>query len=255
MPSIAGLFYEYHPPKPASSRPPILLIHGAGGSRLSWTPGQRRLPGQAVYALDLPGHGNSNDTGVDSIAGYARAISAWLEALSLTHVVLTGHSMGSAIVLQLAAEAPEKVCGLALLGSSARLRVNPVLLESIGNPVTFPQAIKKIIHWSFAPQSSERLKLLAAQRMAICSPQALWRDFQACNDFDITGRLAEIRQSTLVISGELDKMTPASEGEALARALPQAQFTLIPAAGHMVMLEQPEETARLLAQFLIKSIG
>ena len=59
MPIASGLHYFAHN-ETLTSRPPVILIHGAGGSHLTWPAEVRRLPGQRIFALDLPGHGDSS---------------------------------------------------------------------------------------------------------------------------------------------------------------------------------------------------
>ncbi len=75
----------------------MVLIHGAGGNLAFWPPQVRRLPGALVYALDLPGHGQSTGPGFDEIGQYAAAVLAFLDTESLPPVLLAGHSMGGAV--------------------------------------------------------------------------------------------------------------------------------------------------------------
>ncbi|MFO3797218.1 MAG: alpha/beta fold hydrolase, partial [Anaerolineales bacterium] len=135
------------------SRPVLVLIHGAGGSRLSWPPALRRMPEVAVYTLDLPGHGRSAPPPLENIADYAAAIASFMDAMHLPPSVLVGHSMGSAIALTLALEHPAQVRGLVLIGSGARLRVHPSLLEWTAQESTLPQAIQTLLEWGFSPES------------------------------------------------------------------------------------------------------
>jgi len=78
-------------------RPPLVLVHGAGGDHLHWPPQLRRLAGCEVYALDLPGHGHSPGAGRNTITAYAQVLNAFADTLALPPFVLAGHSMGGAI--------------------------------------------------------------------------------------------------------------------------------------------------------------
>src|SRR5512144_1734171 len=100
MPVAASLYYFSHN-EDERSRPPIILIHGAGGTHLSWPPEVRRLPDQRVYAVDLPGHGKSEGIGRQSISAYARNLVAFMDAAKLSKAVIVGHSMGGAVALTL----------------------------------------------------------------------------------------------------------------------------------------------------------
>jgi pimeloyl-ACP methyl ester carboxylesterase len=158
--------------------------------------------------------------------------------------------MGSAIAISLALDYPEHVLGLGLVGAGARLRVNPVLLESAASPTTFYSAVETVVQWAFSPQAPEQLTSLATRRMAETRPSVLHSDFIACAAFDETERIAAIHQPTLVICGQDDKMTPLRYSQFLADTIPNAELEVIPEAGHMVMLEKPLAVATALANFL-----
>src|SRR5512140_3821878 len=111
MPQSAGIFYFSHGTEHVS-RPPIVLIHGAGGTHLHWSPQVRRIPGQRIYAIDLPGHGKSGGVGSQHIDEYVCSVIDFLDELKFSTAVIVGHSMGSAIALKLALDFPKRVTGL-----------------------------------------------------------------------------------------------------------------------------------------------
>jgi pimeloyl-ACP methyl ester carboxylesterase len=250
MPIAANIYFHLHEGSPEGQKPPVVLLHGAGGTRLYWPPEVRRLPGHRVYALDLPGHGKSTGYGVQTIPAYAQAIVEWLGAVGLHSAVFVGHSMGSAIALCLALDHTEHVLGLGLVGAGARLRVAPEILACAADPATLPSAVAIVASWSFSPQASPRLVELAAQRMGEARPSVLYGDFLACNAFNEMERISQIRQPALVICGEDDRMTPLRFAQYLADHIPHAVLKAIPSAGHMVMLEQPRAVADALGEFL-----
>lgn len=247
---VAADFYYHAYQEEDKSKLPVVLIHGAGGMHLYWPAEIRRLPGYRVYALDLPGHGKSSGRCQQSIAAYTLTLLNWLEAVGLHRAVFVGHSMGGAIVQHLALNYPEHVLGLMLLGSATKLRVNPALLEAAAYPTTFHNAIEMIISWSYGPEAPEKLIQLAASRMAEVRPSVLHADFLACDAFNETERVAEISQPTLVLCGTEDKMTPLRSSQFLADSIPAARLEIIPNAGHMLMLEKPQEVAVALENFL-----
>ncbi len=247
MPIVSEIYYHVYQ---QGEKPAVVLIHGAGGSHLSWPSEIRRMRGFRIFALDLPGHGKSAGGGQQSIEGYAQAIVNWLEAVGLYRPVFVGHSMGGAIALRLALDYPERVTALALLGSAAKLQVNPVLLEEASNPETFPNAVEKVIAWSFGPDAPINLTTLVVRRMLETRPSVLYNDFLACNAFDVTHLLTQIQHPALIICGERDRMTPLRHSQFLASRLAKARLEIIPGAGHMVMLEKPAEVASRLRQFL-----
>lgn len=247
---VAGALY-YHLNQGAETELPVVLLHGAGGMHLSWPPEIRRLPGYRVYALDLPGHGKSDQVGgLQSIAAYAQRIQAWLEAVDLSGAIFVGHSMGGAIALELALQFPDQVLGLGLISTGARLRVHPDLLAAADSPTTFYHAIETIVSWSFSPQAPARLTELVKQRLGEVRPSVLHGDLSACDRFDASEALEKVACPVLVVCGTEDRMTPLRSSQFLAGQIPQTQLVTIQDAGHMVMLEQPQATAAALAAFL-----
>jgi pimeloyl-ACP methyl ester carboxylesterase len=249
MPVAAGLYYFVHEAD-NFSRPPVILIHGAGGHHLTWPPQILRMHNQRIFAVDLPGHGKSDGIGHHTIDDYTVEIIEFIKALKLNTVVLAGHSMGSAIALTAAILFPKKVLGLCLLGSGTRLRVSHSILQSASDPSTFAATIHMVIDHSFSPQTNARLKELAAQRMEETRPSVLYGDFLACNAFNITDQLTQISAPTFILCGALDKMVPLKLSESLRDNIAGAQMDIMPDAGHMLMLEQPDQTADKLSTFL-----
>jgi pimeloyl-ACP methyl ester carboxylesterase len=249
MPSAGGLYYFSHGAEDLS-RPPVILIHGAGGHQLYWPPQVRRLSDERIFAVDLPGHGKSEGVGHHTIGDYASAIVHFMDALHLNRAVLAGHSMGGGVALQAAIQSPNRVLGLVLIGSAAHLPVSPALLHIAGDPHKEAEAAHKVIGYSFAPETSARLKELAEQRMLEARSSVLYGDLLACNAFDVAEQAASISAPTLIIFGEEDRMVPPGAGRSLAERIRAARVETVSHAGHMVMLEQPERVAALLSGFL-----
>ena len=251
MPEAAGLAYKQRNGGAAAvGRPPLVLIHGAGGTRLHWPPMLRRLPDADVYAVDLPGHGEAPGAGQATIAGYRQAIEAWMQAVALPPAVIMGHSMGGALALSLALEAQARVAGLVLVGTGARLRVHPLLLEASRAGGVPAETLATLVSWWYSPEASARLRELAARGLAATNASVLHGDFLACDGFDVMDRLGAIDRPALVIVGEDDHMTPTKYAHFLAEHLPRARLEVIPAAGHMVMLEQAAAVEGVLRAWL-----
>ncbi|HEX2697034.1 MAG TPA: alpha/beta hydrolase [Anaerolineales bacterium] len=249
MPVAAGLYYFAHEAE-NFSRPAVILIHGAAGTHLYWPPQVRRLPNQRIFAVDLPGHGKSEGIGHQRIDDYADEIIEFMKALKLNSAILVGHSMGSAIALTSALKIPKQVFALGLVGSGARLLVAPELLRSASDPSTFLDAVHKMNENSYAADSSERLKELGEKRTAEIRPTVLYGDFLACNAFNVMDQLSQISVPTLIVCGSEDRMTPLKNSEFLRDNISGAKLEIVPRAGHMVMLEQPEKTTTILNDFL-----
>lgn len=238
----------------------LVLVHGAGGSHLDWPAPLRRLREANVYALDLPGHGRSEGTGCvlslpkgrSSIAAYRDFIFAFLDTLGLEKAVVVGHSMGGAISLDFVLHYPDRLAGLILVGSGARLRVLPAILTGILSD--FEATVDLVCDYAFGPSASEQLKRLGRQRLLKTPPQVLHGDYAACNAFDVMERLGEVRCPTLVIGGTADRLTPPKYAVYLRDHIPGAELVLVDAAGHMVMLEKPEVVTKAISRFIASLI-
>jgi pimeloyl-ACP methyl ester carboxylesterase len=252
MPTTTELYYFAHVAEedPITKRPPVILIHGAGGTHLSWPPQIRRLEDEKIYALDLPGHGKSEGAGRQSIEEYADAVITFMKELKMRAAVIVGISMGSAVALTLALKYPKQVLGLGLIGSGSKLRVAPILLETVGNPNTFESAVDMVNENSFSADAPKNLLKLSKRTMLDIRPPVLLGDFLACNEFDVTSQLENIKTPTLIICGAEDKMTPSKYSELLRDGIAKSQLHVLENAGHMVMLEQPDVIADLLKKFI-----
>jgi pimeloyl-ACP methyl ester carboxylesterase len=249
MPFSEGIHYSFHQ-SGNENRPPLVLIHGAGGTYLTWHPYLRRLQNETVYALDLPGHGESQGAGRQSIDEYAEDVLGFLDRLNIQKAVLMGISMGSAVTLTVALKHPERMRGIALLGGGGKMRVANAVLETAANPNTFEAAVDMINAGCFSEHAAPELISLSKQHMLKLSPSVLLGDFQACNQFNVMEKLSQIDVPALILCGVLDKMMPSKFSESLHNGISNSQLHLVEHAGHMLQLEQPEKVAALLKQFL-----
>jgi pimeloyl-ACP methyl ester carboxylesterase len=245
------IYFAHHSGGPSPlGKLPLVLIHGAGGTHLHWPPELRRMTSEAVYSLDLPGHGESRGDAEESVSGYVQRLVGWLDLLDLGAVMLVGHSMGGAISMMMALESPQHVQGLVLVGSGARLRVSPQILALTENENLYQQAAELVTQWAFSSHADARMMELAQERMAEVPSRVMHADFVACDHFDVMDRLAEISMPTLVLCGAEDQMTPVKYSQYLADNIPLARLVIIKDAGHMVMLEKPQEVTKYVRNFI-----
>jgi pimeloyl-ACP methyl ester carboxylesterase len=226
----------------------LVLLHGAGGSRLNWPPELRRLSGATVYTLDLPGHGRSDGDGRDAIEDYAADVVVFFDAVGIERAVVVGHSMGGAVALTMASDSPERVTGLVLVATGARLRVAPAILEQIPND--FEAALDIITRYAWSPGAPSELVDLGRERLREAGPDVLLGDLTACDRFDVMERLGKIGVPTLVVTGSVDRLAPVKYAHYLAEHISGAQVAIIEGAGHMVMLERPAEVVNVVHEFL-----
>jgi len=236
------LFYSEH--RADSGRSPLLMVHGAGGRHDHWPPQVRRMAGVTVFAPDLPGHGRSEGQGCQSVLDYANAVVRLLDRLEIPQAILGGHSMGGAIVQTIGLTAPERVAGMVLVGTGARLRVAPQILEGILSD--FEQTVEVILEYAYGPAASQKLLTVGRRSLRETPPEVLHGDYLACDRFDIMERLGQIQVPVLVINGTEDRLTPPKYASYLVEHLSDARLALVEGAGHMVAVEQPETVAALI---------
>lgn len=248
MPTAAGLYFAQFD-EGRKDEPPVVLIHGAGGNHTVWPAEIRRLTGQRVLAVDLPGHGKSSGVAQQSITGYSSQLVEFLAALGLYQAVFVGHSMGGAVALDLAVRHPAHVAGLGLIATGAYLGVDPGLLSNFANPLTAPSAIHTFTTSAFGSQAAPGMVERCAQMMKETRSSVLYGDWRACSDFDLRHEVMQIEAPTWVIVGAEDRLTPVAYAHFLADRIQAARLQIIPSAGHMVFLEQPGKVAQGLQQF------
>ena len=183
------------------------------------------------------------------IAEMADWTAALLDAAGAAKARLVGHSMGSLIALETAARHPAKVSGLSLIGTAATMTVGPDLLKAA--EANDHAAIDMVSIWGlgFAAELGGSLApglWMHSRRRSACwsnaDPACCTTISHACNAYQ--GALAAAAKVTVpatLILGERDMMTPAKAGKALAAALPNARTVVLPGAGHMMMVERPDE--------------
>jgi pimeloyl-ACP methyl ester carboxylesterase len=230
--------------------PTLVFIHGSGDDAHIWDALIACLPQYTAIALDLPGHGTRTEESSPAtmtVADYAASVRHELARRDLNHVCLVGHSLGSAIALRLAVDAPEVVSRLVLVGAGARLRVLPALLaEAASDPAA---AKAKLVELAYAPTHAADAHTMIEQAPTP-TPGILYRDLAACDTFDMMAELAQIAQPVLILTGEEDRLTPPKYGSFLAERIRGAQLALIADAGHYVQIEAPAACAEAISAWL-----
>jgi pimeloyl-ACP methyl ester carboxylesterase len=233
---------------------PIVFIHGSGDSASIWRMQLEHFGPIRAYAIDLPGHGHRPDTLPEqaSVLDYARAVREIItNELHLDHPIIAGHSLGGAIALMMALEYGSEPGGIILIGTGARLRVHPDLLESART--TPEQARVQLKELGVAPAHVGTISQALVNEQEPLGPNLLHRDLAACNVFDCMAQMNEIRLPALIICGAEDRLTPVKYSQYLHDHLEDSTLRIIADAGHYVMREQPEEVNRAIEEWLTSS--
>ncbi len=242
------------------AKPALFFLHGAGMDHSVWVLQTRYFAhrGFSVIAPDLPGHGRSGGEALSSIDAMADWVIRLMDGLGLGKASLVGHSMGSLLSFDCAARHSDTIERLALLGAALKMPVHPDLLAAA--TANEHRAFGLICDWGHGPTGhyggnrAPGLWLMGGgiRLLEKIPPGVLSKDLEACNAYlETFDHGPRITANTLVLSGSQDKMTPAKAGAKLAGLIEGAEFCSLAGAGHMMMLEQPDETLDTLRNFLM----
>lgn len=237
-------------PEEKTGGPTLVFIHGAGGDAALWDAQAQGLGSRhSLLRLELPAHGGSSGKGEEEIAGYVHWVEAVLqERVAPGPYILVGHSMGGAIALEIAAGQPEGLVGLVLVGTGAKLGVSPVIFRLLReDPEGFIQTIDRA---ALGPHASGEVRNAVEASIRRCAPSVVLGDFRACDRFDVRDRLGRVRIPVLIVCGEEDRLTPPAYSEYLHREIKNTRMIQVPEAGHLVMLEAPEQVNQALEAFI-----
>lgn len=243
----------------AGEGPPLLIVHGLGGSWQDWEAQVRHLSQRyRVIAPDLRGFGASTrGRRLVSIPRLAADLRALLAALKIEDFVLVGHSMGGAVSLQLALEEGPRVQRLVIANSVPSFRP-----ESLRHYAEF------IYRWlAMGLLGPARLARISAARtypnpeQAALRAQSIARGernnrysylsaLAALGRWSVLPRLSELKLPVLLLGSEHDYFTR-EETLRFAQALPQAQLQIVPGAHHSLPSEFPQQVNAYLDSFLL----
>ncbi len=232
--------------------PVIILVHGFGGDLDNWLFNIDALAARArVYALDLPGHGQSekviDDPGLGGLAG---ALQAFMHSVGVDRAHLVGHSMGAAVAVQLASDAPEQVQSLTLISAAGlgpeinadyingfvdattRRELKPVLMNLFADTGLVNRSlVDDLLKYKRIDGVDDALRQLSTSLFADGIQQNL-----------LAPQIADLGLATLVIWGKEDMVIPASH----AQSIGGARVEIIDDAGHMVQMEQATGVNKLI---------
>ncbi|WP_448203930.1 acetoin dehydrogenase dihydrolipoyllysine-residue acetyltransferase subunit [Azospirillum sp. sgz302134] len=238
----------------------VLLVHGFGGDLDNWLFTIDALAeGATVYALDLPGHGQSTKQIANpSLSGLSKAVLAFMDAVGIGAAHLVGHSMGGAVSMRTALDAPERVTSLSLICSAGLGReINLGYIDGFVN-ATSRRDLKPALEHLFADAGLvsrqmiddllkyKRLDGVDGALRALSS--AMFADGEQSAVLDAAIGAANV--PTLVVWGAEDRVIPAAHATALGST---ARAEVIPGAGHMVQMEAAGKVNALIKEHVTKN--
>lgn len=269
---VRGQLVHLRDEGPRSDAEPIVLLHGTADSLHTWDGWAHELKKtRRVVTLDLPGFGLtgpfSGQYEADNYRGdtYARFVLDLLDALKLPSVVLGGNSLGGEIAWRVATLAPARVTRLVLVDPSGlpfkpeavplgfiaaslpplawlsqHLLPREVVAQGVASVYGDPSRVTSALvdrYYELTLREGNRRAL--GQRM---------RQLDA--DAADASRLATVKQPTLILWGERDRLIPPATGREFAARIPGSQLVMLPGLGHVPQEEDPQRSLQPVKAFL-----
>jgi pimeloyl-ACP methyl ester carboxylesterase len=143
----------------------------------------------------------------------------------------------------------ELLKGIILVGTGARLRVFPSILNGIMDH--FDETVPRIVQLAYSRKAPKDLLERGIAEMLRCRPEVLYGDFLACDRFDLMEEVEKIQLPTLVLCGEEDELTPVKYSKFLHSKIRRSRLEILSGAGHMVMMESHEAFNEKIREFII----
>ena len=225
---------------------PIILIHGLGYSKESMYPLVQHLqPNYRVISYDVRGHGQSDKPESFTLDDHADDLYALIRKYKLKKPIVIGFSMGSYIALKTAEKYPDTFDKIVLIGtkgggttsSSQQYASNAgSIMSRVFAPTTSQESIA-----SYAKNSTSSVQLSDSQRNAI---------YKSLTNFDLLNDAGRVNTPVLLLTGEYDGLNPPAAAMSVADALPNAEFYVVPNAGHIAFFENPDFVYEHIDEFL-----
>ena len=238
--------------------PPLIFVHGGAEDGRVWQPQLAALADEfTVVAWDEPGAGRSSDVPAGfGLAEYAHCLAALIEAIALGPAHVVGLSWGGTVVQELYRHHPELVATLILVDTYAgwkgslpeeevRARVEGVRQMLAAPDEEFDPTYPGL----FAGDPPAEFVALLEQIAADVRRESLRTEVLVMAEADQRDLLPRIAVPTLLIWGERDVRSPLSVARQFEQAIPDAKLVVIPEAGHLSNLEQPEQFNQAVRRF------
>ncbi|GAB3255317.1 alpha/beta hydrolase [Arthrobacter pigmenti] len=235
----------------------LILGPSLGTSSFVWSKTQPLLPqGLQVNNFELPGHGpQTAASGPVSVSDVADQVIELADTLQMDTFHYAGISLSGSVGLDLALRHSDRLDSLAVVCSGAKIGERQAWLDRAeqvrtqGTPVLVEGSAQR---W-FAPGFIERDPDSVSQLLHDLSDADNGSYAYLCEalaEFDLRGQLPKITVPTLVLSGEHDPVTPPDTGRSVAEGVPGAKYQTITDASHLATIEQPDQVAQAMTEFL-----
>jgi pimeloyl-ACP methyl ester carboxylesterase len=236
---------------------PLLWLHAAGGMNRGWTPDLEKLAER--YDVIVPVHPGWDDTAgldkIDDIHDLVLYYQDFCDALGLTSFFLGGHSIGGNFAAEFAAARPDMVkklvlvCPVGLWMDETPVTDLFILLPNELPGVIFGDLTNPVIGQLFKPPANAE-EMAQAAYLQITNFSAAGKFMWPIPDKGLKKRIHRIKAPTLILWGDMDKLTPPAYGPLFHSKIAKSQLAMIKGAGHMLPLEKTPEYIAEITGFL-----
>ena len=233
----------------------IILLHGSGQSHVVWSLTTQYLSDQNfnVFAIDFPGHGNSEGESLKTIEEMAIWLDKVINKIGIKDLSLVGHSQGCLVALEYASRYPKNLKNIIFVSGSYEIPVNKSLID-LANAGDM-ESLNLMMKWGYGNSKqfiggNPLQKILNSAREV---KEVLGVDLIACNNYKNGFNAAKkIKCSTFFIFGEIDKMIKLEKAKEFAGLFANSKIHIIKDCGHMIILENAFEMRKKIVEFLHK---
>ena len=251
---------------------PLLLLHGMGASLMAWALNIEPLSHKfSVYAIDIPGHGDSDKPDLDYLLPTAvDFVREFMNVLGIERASLAGNSMGGMIALRTAVDFPELVDRLVLvdaagLGREVAWFIRAMSLPLVGELIENPsprntRALLKRIFYNPDLLQESLIRELLRTRILPGSKRAVLRIIRGSiglrglhSKWMMADELGQLNSPVLLVWGAQDRILPVSHATDAAQRAPQVSLSIYEECGHWPQMEKGQEFNRLALEFLTEA--
>lgn len=243
----------------AGEGPPLLFLHGLGGTRSSWNPQLAYFATtRRCIAWDMPGYGDSTCPAALTYAYIADRLVELLDHLHIDRADMVGLSFGGMHILHTALRHPDRVGAIVLADTSPAFGMNGTRAEDwkaarlgpLDAGETVASMAPKVLDAIIAKPVDPALRDQFIEGFSRISAEGLRSAVECLPHNDVRADLPSIEHRALVITGELDEETPVEYAQVLADGLPNASIEILPSIGHLSPIEAPELFNARVSHFL-----